>query len=355
MPGDSLNACGDQAAASMLIPGPLHPNAEPIDAYRMERIRLIFRNIHFVPPTGGRTPLWPSVARVLGVDAEGLRLDPAKLGGALSALPSLPMAVMESLRAADGDDTSIGVLAAKIEVDQGLVARLLRVANSAFYGLQRRVSSVHDAIVVLGTGNIHSLILAASLSDYVKDGMPAKEMHLPTFWKHSIAVATCARALAPRIGCDGNNAFAAGLLHDIGRLVLARHYPRHMAEVRRYQQHLDCYLWEAEQQVLGIDHAGIGHLVAEQWNFPLGLCAAILGHHDPELIERTPLACVVHIADAMVHAFEMSGNERKHLPRIFAPCWQAASLSWADCLEVFAEVEVGLEAFTLTLGIAVDE
>lgn len=352
MSGDSLNACEQQAASGVQLPGQPNPDEESLDADRIERIRLIFRNIDFFPPTGGRTAMWPSVAKVLGVDAEGLRLDPAKLGGALSALPSLPMAVMESLRAADGDDMPIEVLAGKIEVDQGLVARLLRVANSAFYGLQRKVSSVHDAIVVLGTGNVHNLVLAVSLSDYAQVATPVGEMHLPSFLRHSIAVATCARALAPRIGCDGNTAFAAGLLHDVGRLVLAKHYPRHMAEVRRYQQHLDCLLWEAERQVLGIDHAGIGVLIAERWNFPQGLCAAILGHHDPEFIERTPVACVVHIADAMVHALEMSGNERKHLPRIFAPCWQAASLSWTDCQEVFAEVELGLEAFTRTLGIA---
>lgn len=349
MPSYSLNACGDQTASGGQRPSAPLRERNPSDADRAERIRLIFRNIYFSPPAGRRTLMWPSVAKVLGVDAAGLQLNPATLGDALSALPSLPMAVMDSLSAADSDDMPIDVLAGKIEVDQGLVARLLRVANSAFYGLQRRVGSVHDAIVVLGTGNVHNLILAVSLSDYAQAAMPVGEAQLPGFLKHSIAVAICARALAPRIGCDGNTAFAAGLLHDVGRLVLAVRYSRQMAEVLRYQQHLDCYLWEAEQQVLGIDHGRVGQLVAERWNFPESLCVAIQGHHDPEFIEPTPLVCVVHIADAMVHAIEMADDDRKHLLRIFAPCWQAASLSWDDCQEILAEVELGLEVFTRIL------
>lgn len=349
MSGDSVKACDDRLAPDAHLPDRPGADGAPTSPDRIERIRQIFRNISFDLPTGGHQAKWPSSDSVLGGGAEELLLDAAAIGDSLSSLPSLPMAVMDLLKATDSDTISIDALAAKIEVDQGLVVRLLRVVNSAFYGLERKVSSVPDAIIVLGTGNVHNLVLTVSLSDYVTGTFSVRGIHFPTFWKHSIAVAICARALAPRMRCNGNSAFTAGLLHDMGRLALAMHYPSHMAEVGRYQQHVDCYFHEAEKEVLGIDHAGIGHLMAERWNFPEGLCAAILGHHDPESVARTPLGCVVHIADAMVHALEMAGNDRKQLPRIFAPCWHTASLSWADCQAVLAEVDQGLENFAHSL------
>lgn len=271
----------------------------------------------------------------------GLDLDTVARG--IGNLPSLPAVVVELLQSLDDADADTDLLARKISRDQALVAKMLRVANSSFYGLQGKVGSIQDAIVVLGLRGVRTLASAAAVAG-VFGKTSASGYDFRVFWRHSIGVALCARALAPRMRANAENAFAAGLLHDIGRLVLASCFPAHFKAALDYRQRLDCPLLDAERALLGIDHAQVGRVLTERWKFPSLMSQAIAGHHAPDGQETRSLACVLHVADAMVHALDLAGDEDEMAPRLQAPCWHSAGFSWRDSQEIFAEVEAQFES-----------
>lgn len=273
-------------------------------------------------------------------------LDALAISRSVDALPSIPAIVGDLLQSIDDPNASTEQLAHKIAVDQALVARLLRIANSSFYGLRRKVSSVQDAVFVLGMGNIRNLALAAALSSSFAADAEASGMNLAAFWRHGVATAQCAKGLAGRMNCSGDQAFAAGLLHDIGRLVLASSFPKHYQEVARGRARRDCLFQEAEIEVLGIDHAAVGQHLAERWGFPVALCEAVGGHHDPVRLASGSLAGVVHLADAIAHALDVAGEEAELVPSIYPPCWSEARLSWADSQPLFRAIERELGAFS---------
>ena len=171
------------------------------------------------------------------------------------------------------------------------MARLLRIANSSFYGLRRKVVSVRDAVFVLGMGNIRNLALAAAVSGPV--GSPCRGVgdQSEGFWRHGVATALCAGMLAGRMKCSGDGAFAAGLLHDLSAAwLLPAGFPGTSRKCAACRQSQDCLLQDAEVEVLGIDHSAIGRQLAESWGFPDALCVAVGGHHDAGSLSAAPLA-----------------------------------------------------------------
>lgn len=254
----------------------------------------------------------------------------------VSGLPSLPAVVVELLQTLGSDDVDAAVLAQKVSRDQALVVKMLRVANSSFYGLQGKVNSIADAIVVLGLRGVRTLATAAAVTGAFDD-IKLRDFDIRVFWRHSIGIALCARAVARHMKVGEENAFTVGLLHDIGRLVLASCFPQHLEAVLAYQKSHECLLVDAERAVLGIDHGVVGGLLTSHWNFPPLICNVIAGHHDPDGGE--PLACVIHLADAITHALDLAGDENERVPPLSVSCWAAAEFSHAKLQEIFAEVD----------------
>lgn len=291
------------------------------------------------------TSMNPSSHASVGITAGApvplaLTLDEVARG--IARLPSLPAVVVELLQSLGNDDVDTGQLARQIARDQALVAKMLRLANSSFYGLQGKINSISDAIVVLGLHGVRTLATAAAVTGAfgatVRQGFDFR-----VFWRHSIGIALCARALARHMRMSEENAFTAGLLHDIGRLVLASAYPQHLAAVLDYQKQNDCALIEAERAILGLDHAQIGQVLTERWKFPPLMCDVIARHHDPSGLDCPALACVIHVADAITHALDLAGDPNEMVPPICPSCWRAADLGAADLRAIFAEVEVQFE------------
>lgn len=275
-------------------------------------------------------------------DSTGFRLDADAIRRGIGALPSLPSIAVELLQSIDDENADTDSLASKISRDQALVARMLRVANSSFYGLQGRVGSIQDAIVVLGLRSVRTLATAAAVTGSLKVDSHSG-FNLRDFWRHSIAVALCARALARRLRSNDETAFAAGLLHDIGRLALAACFPKHMAAVHGHQQQADCDPLYAERAVLGIDHAEAGSLLTTYWKFPVTLCQAIARHHEPQGAVANSLTGIVHLANAIAHALDLAGNANEAIPRLDAVVWATACLTMTDFHDVFVEVEEQFE------------
>jgi len=267
-------------------------------------------------------------------------------------LPSLPAVISELVRTLDDDLANIDQLAEGIAKDQSLSARALRVANSPFYGIQHKVASIHDAIVILGFRAVGSLVTAASVTGYFPS--PAGlEFDLARFWRHGIGTALCARALAQESGQDAETAFTAGLLHDIGVLVLLTTRPRHYRQVLSWRHEQDCTLIDAENHVLGFDHARVGEALAQRWLFPEEISRAVALHHAPEgnaLNGKASLADVVHIANVLSHALDLARASDALVPLLQEAAWQRLNLSTTRLKHVLADIEHEHESYCALLA-----
>jgi putative nucleotidyltransferase with HDIG domain len=266
----------------------------------------------------------------------------------LRDLPSLPAVVMELLTAIDQDDVDISVLAKKVSHDQALTAKTLRLANSSAYGLQVKVTTIQQALTFLGFQTTRNLITAAAVTGCFAHGKCAG-FNDRGFWRHSIATAACARVLARRMRFNQDYAFTAGLLHDIGRLVLVSTYPERYAEAIAWRAANDCELRVAEREVLGVDHVAAGVALAEHWNFSDTMKLAIGQHHDPEAPGAGFLSTLVHVANAIVHALDIAGEEDDLVPAVSAVAWNALGLNEEAYLHVFRETELQFEEISAVL------
>lgn len=243
-------------------------------------------------------------------------------------LPSPPVIVTALLASLGDDRSSMAAIAENAERDQAMTARLLRVANSPYYGLSGHIATVRDAAMLLGTGMLRNMIIATEmLSRY--STQPGRNP--ATFWRHAILAAFCAETLARRAGADAGAAFSAGLLHDIGKLVLATAFPDD-----GYARAAACAdPIEIERSQYGIDHASLGERIAARWRFPAAIRAALGTHHDPA--PRDKFSRIVALADKLAHVLAAPCGRGDLLPL----CTTAlAALGSRDtAADVLAELE----------------
>jgi putative nucleotidyltransferase with HDIG domain len=267
------------------------------------------------------------------------RLTPEQLAAGVQDLPSLPAVVMELLSSIEQEDVDISVLAKKVSYDQALTAKTLRLANSSSYGLQVKVTTIQQAITFLGFQTTRNLITAAAITGCFPSGQCAG-FHDKSFWRHSIATAACARALARRMRFNQDIAFTAGLLHDIGRLVLVTGHPDAYDQVVAWHGQHGGDWQDAERAVLGIDHVDAGVALADHWNFSDTMRQAIAYHHTPDLHGAGFLATIVHVANAIVHALDLAGEDDELVPRVSSVAWDAMGLNEEAYLHLFRETEL---------------
>lgn len=261
----------------------------------------------------------------------------------LGDLPSMPAAVAELLSSMQREDIEVHTLAGKIALDQALAAKVLRLANSSFYGLQCKVANIQQAIGVLGIQCVRTLVTACA----VTSSFPARQgldFDFKGFWRHSLATAACARALAPYLQQQPDTAFTAGLLHDIGTLALVTLFPAEYAQVESYRHGHDCLTSVAQTAVFGFDHAVIGSALAARWKFPQAMQDAVAAHHlagMPGQPDGGPtLALAVHLADMVAHALDLSGQDDDQAPPLTRQAWRTAGLSDSAWLDVFGKTEL---------------
>ena len=266
----------------------------------------------------------------------------------VATLPAIPSVAMELMLAFTDEELETETLARKLSRDQALVARVLRVANSPFYGLRRQICTVHEAIVVLGLSSVRMLVTAAAVIGQFP--MRARRDHdLHAFWQHSIGVACCAKVLCARVGQNQDTAFVCGLLHDIGRLVLAHYYPLQHAQVEDYCAREDVSRLDAERAVLGLDHAAIGAALVAHWNFPPQIQQAVAGHHPTAEATASVLTSLTHVADVICYALEIGAEAIAGVPVLSETAWAAAQIEWSELTARFAEIEAQIESTSLLI------
>ena len=241
--------------------------------------------------------------------------------------------------------SSLAKMGEVIEKDPDLTARLLRLGNSAFYGFSARLETVTEAISLIGIQQVQDLIVASSVVQTFA-GVPPEFVNMEKFWEHSLACGIGARllAIATRVP-KPDKLFVAGLLHDVGRLVLYSQGPRKAQEIFELCRAGRMLLRDAELKVLGFDHAQIGEALLGAWRYPRNLCHAVGYHHLPMAAGsfRTE-AAFVHVADHLVNALQLGSSGERFVPPLHLKAWEQLNLA-EDILEsVVTSIDDQLEA-----------
>lgn len=210
--------------------------------------------------------------------------DASELLDRVDELPPLPAVAAKVMGMAEDDRTSAMDLAGVLATDQALTAKLIRISNSAYYGFARRISTVREAVVMLGFKQVRQVSVGASMMNAFKRNGINDGFDLDLFWGHSVAVAVASEAVARKtLGAKPEDAFTAGILHDIGRLVLRMGMPEEFARAVAIARSGELALHEAELETTGYSHDEIGQALGERWKFPGHLVDAIRCHHDETL------------------------------------------------------------------------
>ncbi len=222
---------------------------------------------------------------------------------AVKDLPTLPPVLNEITKMIEDEHTTPKQIAEVIAKDQVISAKVLKMVNSPVYGFPRRINTIQHALVLLGFNVIRGIIISTSVFDVMSQSMVG-------LWEHSLGCATISKIIAEEIGLKDPEEFAiAGLLHDIGKVVIAVQLPEEKEEIDRLVKEKDISYFKAEREVLGFSHDRVNAWLAEHWNLPLTTKEGLQYHHNPRFAEFHPnFAHIVHIADFITKVLEIGNS-----------------------------------------------
>jgi HD-like signal output (HDOD) protein len=222
-------------------------------------------------------------------------------------LVSLPEVCIQVQALADSSHTTAADIGDVVGKDTALTTRLLKLVNSAYFSLPRKIDTVTRAVNMIGMRELRNLTMAASAAE-VFARIPSSLIDMAAFWQHSVFCGLVARNLAQRCSVlHSERLFTAGLLHDVGRLLMLMKLPDELGDIEsiRHQSKID--ICDIERERVGFDHAEVGHALLQHWNMPVNLCASVLYHHIPEEAHDAHLeAALIHIADNVTHCAQES-------------------------------------------------
>ena len=255
-------------------------------------------------------------------------MSPQELVKGVVRLVSLPEVCTRVNEMVDDPHATFSDIGAVISQDTALTARLLRIVNSAFYGITVRIETVSRAITIIGARELRDLMIATSAVKLF-DKIPNDLIDMTTFWRHSVYCGVVARLLASR--CDvlhSERLFVAGLLHDVGSLIIYHKIPDLAREALLAADRNSGVLYQAEQEVMGFDHAQVGGELMREWRMPATLQEAVEFHHDPGKAGEAPLECaIVYIANIMTKLAEQNDEIQEYLPSVDLQAWKITRLS----------------------------
>lgn len=321
-----------------------------------DRVRYLFRSsitagrphplLRFVQRYRRETPMGPSFAQPRALPAVPVAapvgVTPLAVRQALGKLPHLPEAAVRALQCIRVETSSLERVASEIGCDVSLAAAVLRLANSPFYGVPRRVSTLREAIQVLGRRSVESLLVVAAVTRPFDEGA-SQSFDARAFWRRSFACSVAARSLAESAGCEADQAFIAALLQDLGQLAMSVYFPRELDALFDAARRRDAELCTVEQTLGVAGHAEVGAWIAAHWGFPTVVVQAIEYHHRPSLAppEDRALCACLHVADAVAHALDVGGTDDELVPFVDPGAWMSVAPSDEAMLRILGEADRG--------------
>lgn len=254
--------------------------------------------------------------------------------------------VLDEIEAAlESPQCSLVTVGEAIEKDPDLTARLLRLGNSAFYGYSSRLSTVTEAVSLIGIQQVQDLILASSIIEHFA-GMPDDFINMQSFWRHSLACGISSRILALEKRLPKSDKyFVAGLLHDVGRLVLLLQAPEATKQIIALYRSGSMLLQDAEAKVLGYDHQAVAGALLKHWHYPEFLIRAVSGHHEIGPGKHPPVeAVVVHFSDYLVSALQIGSSGEHFVPPVDSRAWDVLGLTSDSLATLVSAIDEQMEA-----------
>ena len=239
------------------------------------------------------------------IDEKSRELIRTRIISKMQDIKSFPQFVLETMRKLNDPESNAADVAKSLSRDEGLVLRILKLANSAAYGMTRKISNISEAIALLGYKSVSNIILAATVYSSMDKGLSGYALDRGELWRHSLMVAYTARQIANITGkVSAEDAYVGGLLHDIGKVILNDYVRFGYGIIVKMVEEKHMPFTEAETQVLGFDHAAIGEILIKKWDMPESYRTVVEYHHKPnELpdskIQYQPLLDVVTLANTI--------------------------------------------------------
>lgn len=255
----------------------------------------------------------------------------------VSSLPTIHIRLEEAI---NNPKKSMSDIAKVIREDPGLTARLLRIVNSAFYNFPSRVETISQAVTIVGTQQLSALALATSVMNMFK-GIQSSLVSMDSFWRHSIACGLAARVLATlRRDNNAERFLVAGMLHDIGRLIMFTKLTEKSQEILETARQRPQLLYETERDALGFTHAVVGGLLLQNWKLPGSLEEIVMHHHNPSSAMRFPVeTAIVHVADIIVHSMRLGTSGESYVPPLDPAAWDKLNLHPSALASVEEQVD----------------
>lgn len=240
--------------------------------------------------------------------------------------PSLPQVVIRLNQAINDPRCTATHIAEIISKDAGLTARLLKLVNSPFYHFPTEITSIPRAVAIVGSRQLTMLALATVVTSSFKN-IPPEYLSMESFWKHSIACGLIARLIASyKQNTNTEIFFLAGLLHDIGRLIIFQDFPAHAREILAQAAEHPGLAHHIEREILGIDHAELGGLLMKKWKLSAALENACSYHYMPMESQDPLLPAVVHVADIVATAMYFGNSGEYYVPPLVEEAWETIDL-----------------------------
>lgn len=253
----------------------------------------------------------------------------AKVKDSIEKMPPLSPVVHKIIIVANDVTSSAQHLTDVIQLDPVLTAKVIRMVNSAYFGLPQEIKSLKQAVVMLGINTIKNVALSSALMG--KISLKKGAIDPEEFWKHSIGVAVASKLIAQRLGVDKKlleEFFIAGLIHDIGKVLMNNFFPDEMKEIIETSQSKGGLITDIEKNILGLTHEEIGIAIGKKWNFENNLLYAVGTHHRTVFKGDSALySMVVHIADTFVKVLKVGFSGNYVIDPIDETVWQTLNIN----------------------------
>jgi putative nucleotidyltransferase with HDIG domain len=239
----------------------------------------------------------------------------------IEKIPAFPATIQKVIALLRDEDYAVNDVVNVIKFDQAVTANILKISNSAYFGARQKIRTIQDAVIYLGQQQLVRAVQTAGISKYFQKGAQGYVKQSKELWEHSVAVALMSQILSRRLmSREDPVLYTAALLHDVGKIIMGEYVHESYGQISNRVTDLKCSFLEAEEAILGINHAELGGRIADRWNFPAEIRDAIAFHHRPDLLHAassdkawlvylSDQACLMYGVDGGVDALAYQGLE----------------------------------------------